>query len=358
MPLEFHPAEIVEKLKDLTIIHHVDEVGTVWATHNRKIYKIAAGRRELVCTFPRVLPRDLFGFHRLAARAARADKCNVYVNRHGQVLGIRGSTVYAIVDGEARSIGTINGDSVLHRGICEDDDGNMYFGEYFMNPGRVPVRIWRVSRDWTCEIAYEFTDPKIRHVHGVFRDPYSPESLWVTTGDYSGECYIMRTTDGFRSLEKFGDGEQLYRAVTIFFTPTHVTWVTDSHIEQNYACRIDRETKELEQGQEIDASAWYGTTTSEGLFVAFTTVERGPAIKTNWSSMLVSDDGFHWSEVYRFKKDLYRPVRVFKFGVISCPSGVMPNDSVYLSGEGLVGIDGKSARMALNYATTPAEAAG
>ena len=358
MSLVFYQAEIVEKLKDLTIIHHVDGIGTVWATQNRKIYKIVDGRRELVCKLPRVYPRDLFGFHRLAIRAARADKCNVYVNKRGQVLGIRGSTVYSIIKGEPQPLFKINGDCVLHRGICEDDHGNMYFGEYFMNPKRIPVRIWRVTSDWAYNVAYEFTDLRIRHVHGVYQDPYSSESMWITTGDYSGECYIMRTEDSFNSLEKFGDGEQIYRAVTIFFTPDYVTWVTDSHIEQNYACRFDRSSKELEKGQMIDASVWYGTTTKEGLFLAFTTVEPGPAIKTNWSSVLVSEDAFHWSEVFRFKKDIYRPVRVFKYGVISCPSGKMSNSSVYLSGEGLVGIDGKSAKLSLNHNRSSAEMVG
>ena len=357
MTLKFRSAEIIENLSDLTIVQHVEHDGLVWATHNRNIYKIENGQRELVAVFPRVFPRDLFAIHRLAARAARADKCNVYVNRHGQVLGIRGSTVYAIEDGKVRPLGTINGDCTLHRGICEDPDGNMYFGEYFMNPSRIPVRIWRVSTDWQCEICYEFTDPKIRHVHGVFRDPYADDSLWVTTGDYSGECYIMRTRDRFATLEKFGDGEQLYRAVTIYFTPEHITWVTDSHIEQNYACRLNRVTGELEKGQEIDASSWYGTTTREGLHVAFTTVEGGPAIKTNWSSVLTSEDGFEWTEVYRFKKDAYRPLSVFKFGVLSCPSGDVSCAEFYLSGEGLVGIDGKSVKLAIRQTDTPADLA-
>ena len=85
----------------------------------------------------------------------------------------------------------------------------------------------------------------------------------------------------------------------------------------------------------------------EGLTVAFTTVERGPAIKRNESSVLVSRDAFHWEEVFAFKKDFWRPVQVFKYGVISCPSGDMSLHDFWISGEGLVGLDGCSLRVGI-----------
>jgi hypothetical protein len=46
--------------------------------------------------------------------------------------------------------------------------------------------------------------------------------------------------------------------------------------------------------------------------------------------------------VYEFKKDPWKPLQLFKYGVISCPSGEMSNESIYMSGEGLVGLDGVS----------------
>jgi hypothetical protein len=74
-------------------------------------------------------------------------------------------------------------------------------------------------------------------------------------------------------------------------------------------------------------------------------VETGPGVKRQESSVLVAEDAFHWREAMTFKKDPYRPVRVFKYGVISCPSGTMKNDRVWISGEGLVGLDGSSMRL-------------
>ena len=108
-----------------------------------------------------------------------------------------------------------------------------------------------------------------------------------------------------------------------------------------------RGSGKLSIGQPLDASVWYGCTTSEGTHLAFSTIERGPAIMSDESSVLVSEDAFHWNKVFAFKKDFWKPVQVFKYGVISCPSGIMSNNALFLSGEGLVGLDGVSIQARL-----------
>jgi len=335
--------EISEKYPHVTIIHHRCADGTLWATDKRRILVDHGHGWQPAGEFPRSYPRDLFGWSRPTARAMRADKCNLYVNMEGSVLGIRGGWTYALQDGKLRPLFAINGDSVLHRSFAEDSEGNIFFGEYFMNPERIPVRIWRVSpqlEKW--EVACEL--PDIRHVHGVYADPYAPGVLWAAVGDFKGECFLVRTEDGFRSLQYSGDGSQIWRAVNLFFTEDSINWLTDSNLEQNHACRMRRATGELEIGQEIDCSAWYGCTTQEGLHTAFTTVEQGPGILSDHSSVLVSRDAFHWEIIARFKKDFWKPVKVFKYGVINCPSGPLSMNDLYLSGEGLVGLDGCSLR--------------
>jgi predicted dehydrogenase len=111
----------------------------------------------------------LFEFTRLSARASRADKCNVFVNSKGAVLGIRDGVVYAMGAGRTLvELFRIQGDTVLHRALCEDGEGWTHLGEYFQNPHRGPVRIYRVSPDlddW--EVAQEFHAGSIRHVHAL-----------------------------------------------------------------------------------------------------------------------------------------------------------------------------------------------
>lgn len=339
--------EIIEKIPKATIIHHIENGGKVWATHGRRIFYREESRWQNFAIFPFTFPRDIFAFSRLTTRVMRSDKCNLIVNKFGKILGIRGGWVYSIERGITKLLFRIQGDCVLHGSICEDGAGNFYFGEYFMNPERKTVHIWRVASDLkSWQSAHELEN--IRHIHGVFRDLSFENVFWVTVGDFQGECFILQTKDYFKSFTKFGDGSQTWRAVNLFFTDTHVSWLTDSNLDTNHACRLRRDTGELEVGQPIDASTWYGCTTSEGNHLAFTTIERGPAIESDHSSILVSEDAFHWQKVYAFKKDFWKPVQVFKYGVISCPSGKMHNDSIYLSGEGLVGLDGVSIKARLN----------
>jgi hypothetical protein len=313
---------LVGSLPRATIVHHVTAAHEIYVTEGRTIAVWHAGERRVIGKFPWVSPRDWFGFCRLSQRAARADRCNVFMTSAEKVLGIRNATVYRIEEKRAMPLWQIQGDTVLHRGICEHE-GQVYFGEYFRNSARGAVRLWRVDpelKHW--EVAQEFPAGLYRHIHVVISDPFDSCALWVAVGDDDGECFLLRSTDGFRTYERFGAGTQLWRAVTLFFTPTHVCWITDSNLQQNYACRMDRQTQQLEQGQTVSAPGWYGCTTCEGLHVAFTTVETGPGVQTDRAGIYVSRDAFHWQPVLDFAKDRYRPVKLFKYGVINCASGL------------------------------------
>ena len=338
----------IEKIPQVTIIHHAQPDGTLWGTAGRDILRWSFEEGwSPIASLPFVWKRDLLALGRPLARALRADKANLFVNRKGHVLAIRASQVYRLTpEKNLTPLFTIAGDSVLHGGMCEDRQGWTTFGEYFMNPDRQGVRVWRVNPDldrW--EIAHTFAPGEVRHIHGVYQDPYDAEALWVTTGDSDGECFFYRTRDRFETIERFGEGGQLWRAVRLFFTPEHVCWLTDSQVDQNRALRMDRATGKLEQGAALEAPAWYGARTQEGLYVAFTTVEPGPAVRRNSAAVLVSGDAFHWREIDCFQKDPWRPMKLFKYGVISCPAGPLRAADFYISGEGLVGLDGISARV-------------
>ena len=342
--------QITQRYPRVNIIHQRAANGTLWATSGRQVV-ISQDQHHWLpfAGFPFSSPRDFFAFSRPTSRAARSDKCNLFVNSQGRLIGIRAGVVYSLEEGmPARPLFTIQGDCVLHRSSCEDERGWTYFGEYFMNSSRLPVRIWRVSPGldrW--EIAHEFPSGQVRHVHGVYHDHLEENAFWVTVGDFAGECFLLKTTDSFKTFTRFGDGTQQYRAVNLFFTLDYIHWLTDSNLQQNHAFRMSRRTARVEQGQPLDASVWYGCSTREGVFLAFTTIERGPAIHSRSSAVLVSEDAFHWEKVYEFKKDFYRPLQLFKYGVISCPLGEMSINEFYLSGEGLVGLDGCSIKACM-----------
>ncbi len=345
---------ILERHKKVTLVHHVERSGDLWATRGRTILRKHGSLWEKISRFPAVWPRDLFGWWRPLARAFRSDKCNLYVNKAGNVLGIRGGRVYALRNKRMVALFALQGDCVLHGSLCEDEYGWTYFGEYFMNPKRGPVRIWRIDPTLTqWEVAYEFPAGCIRHVHGIYRDPFEPSALWATVGDYEGECFFICSYDRFATFQRFGDGSQVWRAVRLFFTAEYIGWLTDSHIEDNHACRMSRLDGSLEIGQPLDCSGWYGAETRECAQVAFTTVERGPAIKRKQASILFSQDAFHWAEVHAFDKDWWRPMQLFKYGVINCPTGTMRLDDFWISGEGLVDLDGCSLHVSIRTSEAP-----
>ncbi|WP_437741657.1 hypothetical protein WME73_40630 [Sorangium sp. So ce302] len=341
-----------ERAPAVSTVHHLDADGTVWASHGRVVLRRArgVGAFEPFCRFPAAMPRDAMAFQRLLVRAARADKCNVYRTSRGVVIGVRAGTIYRLEEGrDPAPLGAIAGDCVLHRGIAEDPLGAAYLGEYTRNERRGPVRVHRVAPDGDrVDVAHEFSAGSVRHVHGIFADPFDVGAAWVTTGDLDGECYLWRTRDWFRTIERFGDGTQRWRAVQLFFTADHVCWLTDSEVTQNHACRADRRSLALEVGCAIPASAWHGAQLPGPVLIALTVVERGAGVHRDTAAVLASRDGITWRELACFRKDRWSPYWLFKNGVLTLPSGHLRQDDLWLSGEALVGLDGSSVRIAID----------
>jgi hypothetical protein len=285
-------------------------------------------------------PRDLSFGVRILERLLRADKCLVVPHAKAIVV-IRSGKVYRW-DERLVELGVIQGDCPLHASACSGKSGALYFGEYFMNPERGPVSVFRVCPSGErLEVAYVFPAGTLRHVPGVYRDPFHHRRLRVSVGDNDGECHLYWTDDEFNSLSRIGDGSQLWRAVGLVFTPTKVIWGTDSPHRTNHFVSWDRHNGELEVGQKVDGTVWYAGTTSDGIFFAGTSVEKGPGVTTNKASVYLSSDGHEWSPCVSFTKDAL-PMPLFKWGTLSFPTGTFPASRIWISGEALRGLDGVS----------------
>jgi len=86
----------IKKYEKLTIVQDVQPDGTVWASSRNHIVKLQNGQIGEVAKFPFAFPRDLSGWLRPAARAFRADKCNVFCNSKGHLLAIRAGKVFTL----------------------------------------------------------------------------------------------------------------------------------------------------------------------------------------------------------------------------------------------------------------------
>ncbi len=343
---------ILDRAPRLSIVHHHDERGA-WATRGRTVlFRSGSGAGggagwEPVARFPRASAADALGRSRMACRALRLDRCNVHPTRAGHLLGIRAGQVLRLERDRCVPLASIQGDCLMSRAVAEAPDGSLFFGEYFTNPGRRPVQIWRVSPELDrAEVAWSFEAPRIRHVHAVHPDPHAPGRLWVTMGDFAGECFLAFSDDGFRSVEWLGDGSQLWRTVGLLFHGDRVGWLTDSHLETNRVVSMDRQSGQLELHGEVASSSWYQARTTDGVHLATTTVEIGPSIRASRCFLLRSEDGRRWREAASFAKDRL-PMRFFKFGSLSLPSGRYSSQGFWLSGEGVRGLDGVSVLCAL-----------
>lgn len=342
-------ARLVESVRRITKVHQVDDRG-VLATSGKTVLlrESGDGRWRKLGRFPMHWPRDLGLWPRPAARLLRADMCNVWRTASGGVFGIRGGDVCRFDDGRVTVITRIQGDCCLFRSMIEVSTGAVYFGEYFMNPERSPVRIWRLDPDGRgCRVAWQFPQGAIRHVHGLHPDPYVAGRIWVTVGDNNGECHLYYTDDQFATLERVGDGQQCWRAVGLVFTPEHVVWISDSPMEPNHVYRLHRRTQQLERGHPVDATGWYMGRTRDGVYYCGTTVEKGPGVRTKQASVLVSADAWHWNTALGFPKDWW-PMPWFKWGSLGFPSGDFAANNFWVFGEGLAGIDGMARRYSLS----------
>lgn len=325
-----------------TLVHHLEPTLAL-TSRGRTVYVHGVDAESRKVRLPFRFPRDLaFGF-RILERLLRADKC-LAVPHRGSVVIIRGGRVYRW-NNTLKALGEIQGDCPLHASACLGDSGALYFGEYYMNPQRGPVRIFKIeaSRD-QLSVAHVFAAGQIRHVHGIYRDPHHPGRLWVTVGDNDGECYLYWTDDEFATLARVGDGSQQWRAVGLVFTPEKVIWGTDSPHQPNHFVSLDRRSGRLEIGQPVDGTVWYAGTTSDGVFFAGTSVENGPGVSTDQARVYLSRDGLRWELRASFTKDAL-PMPLFKWGTISFPSGSFPSDRIWISGEALRGLDGVSRRL-------------
>jgi len=236
--------------------------------------------------------------------------------------------VYALREGKISPIGLVHGSRPLS--LCEAN-GAFYYGEYRSNPARSPVHIWKLcenERQW--QVAWRFTG--IRHVHGVFHDPYE-NALWVTTGDIGHEAGIWRTDNDFKTLHKIVGGTQQVRAVQLLFSQEHVYFGSDTPNEKNLIYRMDREGKRIEQLASVRSSVFYGCKVKGSLFFS-TVVEPSTVNTTHYAEIWGSADGVSWNVIRRFKKDLW-PMKYFQYGQILFPSGPGDDENLWFTPMGV-----------------------
>ena len=208
---------------------------------------------------------------------------------------------------------------VLRGGCALADDGSVYFGEYLDNPDRSEMRVYRFDpKARRAEIVHTFPPGAVRHIHGVYRDPWS-NSLWCLTGDKPEECRMVRTDDRFRTLQEVGAGDETWRCVSLLFTAEAIYYAMDAEFHANRIFRMDRRSGSRTVVREIDGPVYYTAAAAQALFFAVT-AELCPSQTSRSATLWVLDGSGECRSVASFPKDRL-PVSYFLPGTLNFPCG-------------------------------------
>ena len=306
------------------IIHYIDKC-TLIASHKNVVYTSHNNGETWQAIFKITLPlsKRIKGVLSLSSRLFRAMVHHVACVDKNTVVLIGYGSIFALdlKNKKILSITPVHGKRPL--ALCSAES-RLYYGEYRGNSERLPVHIFG-SNDGGLNWKPVFQFKNIRHIHGVFNDPYE-NKVWVTTGDNDEEAGIYVTDDHFRTVEKVAGGTQQLRAVTLLFTKSHVYFGSDTQLERNFIYCFDKETYKVQRLQEVESSVFWGCKVGDYLFFS-TVVEPSKVNKCRDACIWGSKDGERWKCVARFRKDIW-PMRLFQYGQIFFPAG--ENNTEYL----------------------------
>jgi hypothetical protein len=181
------------------------------------------------------------------------------------------------------------------------------------------MRVYRYAPgDDRVEISHVFPAGAVRHIHGIFADPYEG-GLWCLSGDVGSECRIMRTMDGFRTIDIVGSGDETWRSVSIQFSPTAIYYAMDAEFTQNYIYRIDRKSGQRTRLAAVDGPVYYSHVAGDHYYFAVT-AELCPSQKGKAAELWRVDENGSCERVLTLEKDRYS-VKYFMPGTIDFPRG-------------------------------------
>lgn len=204
------------------------------------------------------------------------------------------------------AIGRVHGSRPLYPCV---DNNILYYGEYKSNINRESIFIYKFDinkGDW--EKCHKLDG--IRHVHGIFTDPYL-ERLWLTTGDLDTECKILYTTDGFNTVNVFAEGSQTYRAIYLHFTEDSIIYGTDAPDEVNYIYEVNRSSGCVLSKTKVGGPVFYGAISNN--YKLLSTAVEPSKVNTNPFMELWLYTNKQWKRVYKEKKDIL-PKKYFQYG--------------------------------------------
>jgi hypothetical protein len=267
---------------------------------------------------------------RLGQRLLRFMVTNVVPLASGELFVTFDRSVGVVREGTFSELEGLQRPCRVMRSACAiDNHGDLYFGEYLMNDARDEIRVYRYRPgSGRLEVAFTFPPGAVRHVHGVYFDVFT-SALMCLTGDSDGECRVLRTDDGFKTVHTIGAGDETWRAVSMLFGGRAMFYGMDAEYRANHIYRLDRSTSERTSLAQVNGTVYYSKQIGDELFFT-TSAENGPAQKASVAAIWrVSPEGV-CSELATFQKDVWHGT-LFQFGTIHFPYASVSNDALYFS---------------------------
>ena len=326
------------QIKDARALY-ADSEG-VWLARGMKYWKASYDGRPIGEKFSVGGVKDkVLSLHRLSRQLLRVGIHHILPLKNGNVLVSTKKRTY-IVDATGQVINRFEGfrgNKPAQFGICEDDEGNIFFGEYTINLANDhPTSLYRSTDGGkTFTEIYRFDSKEVRHIHFVQWDKYA-KCLWMGTGDKDFECLLMRSLDHGETWERVGGGTQQWRAIGVVFTEEYIYWGTDagSVPDQNYIVRMKRADNTLEIISKLDGPCHGIAANNKGEVYICAGVEGGEN-ETDRYARLYRFKAGELEELLKMKKDGF-PM-ILQYGVIHFPHGLENGNKVVFTGFGLVG---------------------
>jgi len=281
------------------IIQESDNDGNLWASRGLVLYKLNKGSEKFIRTAHVSSGLSFYWLNNftLFRRLTLRPECvEITIAQDGSIIALSAGKIWSRMEngrhfkktGTLAHFGKGIGRGIMSTGLLSTDINKFYFGEYFSNPERTSVSVYKFSSNNVAwETVYEFNAGQIRHIHALQSDPYT-KLLWICTGDEDSEAMIGWSDNSFEHIHFIGQGSQVWRACQLVFTKEAVYWGTDTGSEDLAGIyRWDKKTKELALLHKTEGAVFFGTVLENGIIVMSTDREGFSNEKDNRTKLML-----------------------------------------------------------------------
>ncbi len=279
---------------------------------------VESGSGKEIYRTPRSLMEILFGWNSLARRVLRLEINSIIPHGENLIAVKKGAIIIKRPEDNK-----FNTSFKIERGsrplnLCRFED-KVYWGEYFSNPSRSEVLIYSSKNGIEWEVAYAFAPGRIRHVHGIYKDPFR-KGIWVLTGDSDHESGLWFTNNHFKTLECVISGSQKCRAVSIIPLEDRIIVPMDSPKEINFIQSFYPEEKTFRALKRISGSAFYSYNSSSVSMIS-TVVEPSEINLSKAVEIWASLDRKEWIRIAKLRMDLWASIslKIFRYPEVRFP---------------------------------------